>query len=199
MTPKQQRFVEEYLVDLNGAQAAIRAGYAPKRASDTARKTLKNREVADAVAAGMAAKRRRAEISADRVIFEYARIAFADIAEFVRFGPDGMEILEVATLSKEQTAAIAEVTETKTQRGGTVRFKLHDKLAALNALARHLGVNAPEKLALTDASGADAEPVDSYEIARRIAFALRQGEEARRVAEESGGGDARSKKLRFDA
>lgn len=197
MTPRQRRFVEEYLVDLNGAQAAIRAGYAPKRASDAARKTLKNREVADAVAAGMAAKRRRAEISADRVVEEYARIAFADIADFVRFGPDGMEVLEAAALSKEQTAAIAEVTESKTQRGGTVRFKLHDKLAALNALARHLGMNAPEKLALTDTAGDDAEPVDAYEIARRIAFALRQGEEARRVAGENGVGEA-AKKLRFD-
>lgn len=198
MTPKQQRFVEEYLIDLNGTQAAIRAGYGPRRASESARRTLKNLEVADAIAAGMRAKRRRAEISADRVIEEYARIAFADIAEFVRFGPDGMEILEVAALSKEQTAAIAEVTESKTQRGGTVRFKLHDKLAALNALARHLGMNAPEKLALTDTAGADAEPVDAYEIARRIAFALRQGEEARRLAGEGDVGEA-AKKLRFDA
>lgn len=179
MTPKQERFVEEYLVDLNGTQAAIRAGYAETRASTQAWRLLRRPEIADAVEVGKRAKSAALKISAERVLTEYAKIAFADIANYAVFGPDGLTLRDMSTLAPEQTAAVAEVTETKTQHGGTVRFKLHDKLAALNAIARHIGLSAPDKLALTDAAGEDAQaPTDPYEIARQIAFALRQGEAA---------------------
>ncbi len=181
MTPKQERFVEEYLVDLNAARAARRAGYGVRAAANGYR-LLQSPEVASAVAAAKRARALRAEISADRVLAEYARIAFADISRFAQFGPDGVTLVDMAALSPAETAAIAEVSESKTQHGGVVRFKLHDKLAALHALARHIGLNAPEKVALTDAAGADVPAIDAYAIARQIAFALRRGEVGRENA-----------------
>lgn len=183
MTPRQRRFVDEYLVDLNATRAALRAGYAPKSARDAWR-LLRRADVAAAVAEGQERKATALEISAERVLAEYAKIAFANMADYAVFGPDGLVLKDMAALAPEQTAAVAEASESKTQHGGTVRFKLHDKLAALHALSRHIGLAAPEKLALTDAAGEDAPKVDVYEIARQIAFALRQGEDAK-SAEES--------------
>ena len=184
MNAKQRRFVEEYQVDLNGAQAAIRAGYAVRSAKVRAYKLLQRADIAAAVARGKAERVEALSLSADRVLQEYARIAFADIAEYLSFGPDGLVIKETAALAPGATAAIAEVTESKTSRGGTVRFKLYDKLAALNALARYLGLGSQEKLLASDVVEASAVETDVFEIARRIAFALRQAEPERTAAQQ---------------
>lgn len=185
MTPRQERFVAEYLVDLNATQAALRAGYS-KQSARSAHRLLQLSKVAAAIRTAQAKRARRLEISAERVLAEYAKIAFANMADFATFGPDGLRLKHVSDLAPDQTAAVAEVTESKTQYGGTVRFKLHDKLAALNAIARHIGLNAPDKLALTDTAGGDATGgVDAYEIARQIAFALRQGEAAQAASAEA--------------
>lgn len=68
LTPKQQRFVDEYLVDLNGKQAAIRAGYAERSAEVTASRLLSNANVASAINKALAARSQRTEITADYVL-----------------------------------------------------------------------------------------------------------------------------------
>ena len=78
MTEKQQRFVEEYLVDLNGTQAAIRAGYSPRSAHVTAAKNLRNPFIEVAVQTARKLRAERVEISSDRVLDELAGVAFAD-------------------------------------------------------------------------------------------------------------------------
>ncbi len=183
MRSKHQRFVAEYLIDLNATQAAVRAGYSPHSAGKQGSSLLRRPDVAEAVAAGKAALVDRATVTAERVLQAYAEIAFANMADYARFGPDGLGLIDMANLSRAQTAAIAEVTESKTGRGGTVRFKLHDKLAALNALARYLGLSLPD--APPPAPDADADPPDAYEIARQIAFALKRGEAGRESPRDS--------------
>ena len=79
MTPRQKLFVDEYLVDMNATQAAIRAGYSARTAHLTGHRTLKNAEVAAAIARRQKTRADRLGITADRVLLEYARIAFADI------------------------------------------------------------------------------------------------------------------------
>ncbi len=181
MTPKQERFVQEYLVDLCAAKAARRAGYSEstaRRAADYLRKP----HILDAIARAKAERVGVLKITAERVLAEYARVAFANMADYVRFGPDGVLVQPMDALTADQTAAIAEVSDSKTTRGGVVRLKLHDKLAALNALARHVGLAQPDRLVLDPLGARDdgAGPPDAYAIAREIAFALRQGEAARR-------------------
>ncbi len=80
---RQQRFVDEYLVDLNGTQAAIRAGYSAKTAAEQAYDLLRRPHIASAVAAGQAAIQERAQVTAARVVREIALIAFADPRELV--------------------------------------------------------------------------------------------------------------------
>ena len=68
MTPKQQRFVQEYLVDLNATQAAVRAGYARSGASVEGVRLLANAKVAAAVAAAQAERSKRTEVTQDYVL-----------------------------------------------------------------------------------------------------------------------------------
>ena len=83
LTPKQQRFVEEYLVDLNGAQAAIRAGYSPDTARQMATENLSKPYIQLAIAEERKAQQERTQVTADKVVTELALIAFADARELV--------------------------------------------------------------------------------------------------------------------
>ncbi len=140
MTPKQQRFAEEYLVDLNATQAAIRAGYSKTRACARGWKLLRQAEVAAAIEAEMSRRAARTAITADRVLIELARIAFADPRDCVTWGPNGVEVKSSDELSSDAAGAVAEVSGTRTKSGGTTKIKMHDKIAALEKIGRHLGL-----------------------------------------------------------
>lgn len=81
LTAKQQRFVAEYLIDLNQTQAAIRAGYSGKTAAEQASRLLTNVKVAEAIQAAMKARSERTQIDADWVLKRLARDATADLAD----------------------------------------------------------------------------------------------------------------------
>lgn len=83
LTEKQQRFVEEYLIDLNGTQAAIRAGYSARTANEQASRLLANVSVQQAVSERMAERSKRTGVSQDRVILELAKIAFLKMTDVV--------------------------------------------------------------------------------------------------------------------
>jgi phage terminase small subunit len=75
LNPKQQRFVAEYLVDLNATQAAIRAGYSEKTAASQAFDLLRKPEIAEAVQQGVAAQQKRTEITSDYVLSSIREVA----------------------------------------------------------------------------------------------------------------------------
>jgi phage terminase small subunit len=79
-------------------------------------------------------------VSADQVIEELSRIAFARMSDVVDWGPHGVRVRDLTELPDDARAAVAEVRQTETERGAQVSVKLHDKLAALDKLARHLGM-----------------------------------------------------------
>ena len=81
MTPKQKRFVQEYLVDLNATQAAIRAGYREQSARITASKNLARPDIQEAIAEGMGELARRAEITQEEVLAELKQIALAPASD----------------------------------------------------------------------------------------------------------------------
>ena len=136
MTPRQQRFVEEYLVDVNAHRAALRAGYSPRSAPQIATKLLRLPEIKAAIAQGMEARAERMRITADRVLQEFARLAFAEIGRLADWGPKGVVLRPRDEVPADDAAAIAEVAVGKK---GT-RLKLHDKQRALDSIARHLGL-----------------------------------------------------------
>jgi len=77
ITPKQERFVEQYLIDLNATQAAIRAGYSRKTAKQQASRLLTNVDLAAAIAAGKERLAAKAELTAKRVLESSAELRFA--------------------------------------------------------------------------------------------------------------------------
>ena len=146
LTPKQEAFVREYLVDLNATQAAIRAGYSAKRADAIGHENLRKPEIADAVSAAMKVREKRTGITADRVLLELARIAFFDPRQLLN--PDGSP-KPINELDDDTAAAVAGLDiveqfegtgEDRVFVGYTKKFKIADKNTALTNAMRHLGM-----------------------------------------------------------
>ncbi|MBQ5755387.1 MAG: terminase small subunit [Oscillospiraceae bacterium] len=145
LTPKQRMFVEEYLVDMNATQAAVRAGYSPGAARQAYR-LLKKPQVREAVDRALEKRAERTRVTQDRVVQEYARIAFMDPRRL--FDREGRP-LDVHLLADDEAAVLAglEVVDLYEGRGAnrelvgyTKKYKLADKLKALEALSKHLGL-----------------------------------------------------------
>ena len=144
LNPRQQRFVEEYPIDSNATQSAIRAGYAPGSAKVTASRLLTNANVREAIRGARERLSSSLDVDAERVILEYARIAFADPRDVLEWDAGGVTLKDSSELSEDAVRAVAEVSETAIG----VRVKMHDKVRALDSLARHLGLFAPERVDL---------------------------------------------------
>lgn len=144
MNAKQQRFVAEYLIDLNGTQAAIRAGYSPKSAEVNSSRLLRNAKVAAAVAEGKAKQLSKADLSAVRVLEEIRRVGMSDIRKLF---DSTSNLKQITELSDEEAATIAsvEVVRENVKSGDghvdTVhKVKLWDKIRSLEMLAKHFGL-----------------------------------------------------------
>lgn len=158
LNPKQARFVDEYLVDLNATQAAIRAGYSKKTAGQIGERLLRKVEVQAALAERMKAREHRTEITQDKVLAELARIAFGNKRALMKWGPEGVKLLDSETITDDDAAMVSEVSESVTESGGTIRLKTHDKVKALELLGKHLGMFS-DKVELTGKGGGPIEQV----------------------------------------
>lgn len=137
LTEKQKRFVDEYLIDLNATQAAIRAGYSSDSAKEIGSENLTKPNIANAVDQAIAERSRRTGINADRVIREIAKIAFVNAGEVV----DLDTALLMDKISEDDMAAIQSVkVKTFGEDGIEREVKLADKLKALELLGKHLGL-----------------------------------------------------------
>jgi len=143
LTARQQRFVSEYLIDLNATQAAIRAGYSAKTARAIGAENLTKPDIAAAVTAGRERLAARLEMTAEDVLRHASLIARSDLRRL--FDEHG-NLLDIDQLPAEVAAAIAlvEVVERRvdhTQKAErTRRIRLWDKIAALTLLARYHGL-----------------------------------------------------------
>lgn len=140
LNEREQLFVQEYPVDLNGTQAAIRAGYSERSAGVTASRLLTRANVQVAIAESFKARSVRTEITQDRVLKELAILAFSDMGIYAKWGATGVTLVASDELPGDATRAVAEVSEHITEGGSTLKFKLHDKRGALELLMKHLGM-----------------------------------------------------------
>lgn len=160
MTAKQKRFCDEYLIDLNATQAAIRAGYAEKRASEQAYQLLQKTTVQEYIQKRKADRIERTEITQDMVLRELALIAFSNAADYASIvekqataevegtmvpllDENGnplmyrtVEPVLTADLTEDQKKALAVI---KKGRDG-FEIKPYDKVRALELIGRHLGM-----------------------------------------------------------
>lgn len=118
LTPRQAQFVSEYLKDLNGTQAAIRAGYSEKGARTEATRLLANADIAVAIEAAMSQRAERTQVTQDSVVRELRDIGFAQVQEdeYESDGSTGRLVL----------------------KRGALRYE--HKLKALELLGKHLGI-----------------------------------------------------------
>lgn len=159
LTPKQARFVEEYLIDLNATQAATRAGYSPRSAKEQGCLLLQRPHVHEALQAAQQARTQRTHITQDRVLQELGRVAFSDIRRLYR---DDGTLKPPTELDDDAAAALASVEvfeefqgrgEDRTMVGYTRKVKVFDKIGALGLAARHLGM-LKDRTELTGPGGA---------------------------------------------
>ena len=140
LTPKQKMFIDEYLIDLNATQAAIRAGYSPNNADKIGSELLGKTRVSDAIKTAMAERSKRTGINQDRILMELAKIALVNPENVVNF--DEATIREDAL--PEDLAAVASVKvkrfPTKDGEGIEREIKFYDKTKALDLAGRHLGM-----------------------------------------------------------
>ena len=137
MTQKQKRFIEEYLIDLNATQAAIRAGYSPDTAQQTGSENLSKPVIRAQIDRAMAERSKRTGVNAERVVQELAKIAFVNATEVI--DPKTATVKEDAL--PEDTAAIQSVKVKTFGEDGLERdIKMADKIKALELLGKHLGM-----------------------------------------------------------
>ena len=166
LTPKQQRFVDEYILDLNATQAAIRAGYSAKTADRIGPELLGKTWVAAAVDNAKQKREKRTEITADRVLEGLAAVAFGDLRTL--FSDTGA-LISPSDLPDAAAKMLAGIEVSTVNRGeGDVehvaKVKTNDRLKALELLGKHLGMFT-DKLEVTGS----VELVDRMAEARKRA------------------------------
>lgn len=163
LTPREARFCEEYLVDLNGTQAAIRAGYSARSARAHVGRLLTNEAIARRIADLRDARSTRVGVQADDVLRGLWQIAMLDIGE--AFDASGA-LKPLADMPEGVRRAIAsiETEELFNGRGGerasvgvTRKVRFHDKIRALDLLGQHLGLWK----AKVEVTGKDGGPIRS--------------------------------------
>lgn len=142
LTVRQERFVEEYLVDLNATQAAIRAGYSRRGATVQGSTLLANPKIAEKVQAGRERLSKEAGVSQERVLKELVRIGFSDIRKI--FDENG-NLMHPQDIDDDTAAAIASIEVVTRPLGeGEIEYvhkiKMSSKLDALEKIAKHLGL-----------------------------------------------------------
>lgn len=140
LNEKQKRFCEEYLIDLNATQAAIRAGYSVNRASEMGYQLLQKTTVQNEISKEMAERSKRTGVNQDRIVQELARLAFCKITDVADRNGGIKE-----NASEDDLACIEtiKVKRSKTDNGSLCEereVKISSKVKALELLGKHLGM-----------------------------------------------------------
>jgi phage terminase small subunit len=169
LTPKQQLFVDEYLIDLNATAAYKRAGYKAKNdnvAAVESAKLLRNPKIEEKVKEAMSEREKRTNITQDRVLQELARIAFFDARKL--FDKEGKPI-PINQLDDDTAAALAGLDvmeeyvgsgEDRVFVGYTKKYKVADKNTAITNAMRHLGMLKDK----VEHTGKDGGPIEHKRV-----------------------------------
>jgi len=146
LNPKQKRFAQEYILDLNGTQAAIRAGYSENGASVTGVRLLADPKIANLIQTLKEKRSAKVEITTDRVLEELKALAFSNVEHFIV--DENGELAPAPGVPKEVMRAVSSVKH-KVRTYGTgadkrveheVEFRLWDKPGTLKLAGRHVGL-----------------------------------------------------------
>jgi phage terminase small subunit len=143
LNDKQDRFCQEYLVDLNATRAAIRAGYSPRSAAEIGHEYLRKPQIADRISKLMAQRQERTQVTQDEVVRELAFIAFSD-TRHIEMDDHGRLVLAPDAPPQAMRAVQSVKHKKRIEKGGDVvheaEYRLWSKTDALKTLAQHLGM-----------------------------------------------------------
>lgn len=182
LTDKQQAFCEEYVVDLNATQAAIRAGYSEESANNIGPENLLKPSIQKEIDRLKKARSKRTQITADRNLEELGIIGYSKITDYLQVvekeivigyekDSDGdpdyhqpitrlQKVVEIKETDEMDLEAIRAISEIKESKHG-ISLKLHDKLKALDKIGNHLGMWKDKvEHEINDISSVEIELVD---------------------------------------
>lgn len=184
---KYERFAQEIAKGKTAGDAHALAGYAPNPSN--ADRLKKNNEIRGRIEELLNKSAEKAVISIESVLSELGKVGFANMQDYMKSTDEGDPYLDFSNLTRDQAAALSEVTVESFKEGKgksaknvqRVKFKLGDKLSALDKIGRHLGM-FKDRVELTGKDGGaiqvDAVDMSPLEVARRMAFMLEQGRRA---------------------
>lgn len=168
LAPKQVRFVEEYLIDLNATQAAIRAGYSKKTAEQIGHQLIQKTLVAAAIAKAQEKRSEKLEITVDMLIRELWLIGHSDIKDYLTIDEGGSSIAkQFEDMPEGASRALEMIEENRTIKesadgsdsnivNSKIRFKMHSKLGAIELISKLLGFMKDK----VEHTGKDGGPVE---------------------------------------
>lgn len=184
LEPKEQAFVDAYLIDLNGAGAARTAGYSPQSAARIAARLSTKVNVAAAIQKAMAARSERTGLTAERVLAELEQLAFSNIANYVVDVVAGTVKL-TDTAPPDAMKAIASIKHKRIPIGegdhiDEVEIRLWDKPGMLRLAGQHLGIEGfRTRVELTGKNGkpieikqSEIDQMDDGELKARVLVLL---------------------------
>jgi phage terminase small subunit len=160
LTPIREIFCQHYTKSWNATQAAKDAGYKPKWAQGIGYTLVHNNAVKERISELTEHSLKEIGVTRERVLKELATIAFTNMSDLASWNDSGVRFLSSAELDENKKAAISEVTETLTQVGGTLKIKQHDKVKALETLAKHLKMLTERH----EVSGPNGKPIENKNI-----------------------------------
>lgn len=184
---KHERFAQEIAKGKSANEAYVIAGYVKN--DGNAIRLKGDERILSRIDELLSKSAEKAMISIESVLSELGKVGFANMQDYMKSTDDGDPYLDFSNLTRDQAAALSEVTVESFKEGKgksaknvqRVKFKLGDKLSALDKIGRHLGM-FKDRVELTGKDGAaiqvDAVDMSPLEVARRMAFMLEQGRRA---------------------
>lgn len=145
LTSKQQRFVENYLLDLNATRAAIRAGYSKKTASRIGHELLEKTQVRNAIDVAMLARSQETEIDANWVLKRLAAEAEADIADLYDDAGDLLPVKQWPKIWRQGLIAGLDIDVISLEGvdiGKVKKIRVSDRVKRIELIGKHIGVKA---------------------------------------------------------
>lgn len=149
LTHKQRRFVDEYLIDLNATQAAIRAGYSRRRANTAGSRLLEDPRIISAIDAAKTTRSQRTQIDADWVLKRLADEADADMAELYDDDGDLLPIEDWPLIWRQGLVTGVDIEvlfegqgENRKEVGRVKKIRMSDRIRRLELIGKHVRVNA---------------------------------------------------------
>lgn len=147
MTPKQEQFVHEYLIDLNATQAALRAGYSEKTAAAIGNENLQKPQIKQAIEAALRERSEKTKIDANWVLSRLAEEANADLSDLYDEETGALKAVhEWPLIWRQGLVAGVDILEERDDDGKVIGFtkkiRVSDRIKRIELIGKHIGVNA---------------------------------------------------------